>query len=70
MVLLVRLIPDQRCAGCAGHGYCEEKTLLCLFCFGVKVSVESRKRKLASTMAQRFAYLKGKIQRQLREMAS
>jgi hypothetical protein len=70
MILIVRLIPNQRCTGCGGHGYCEAKTLLCLFCFGLKVSVESRKRKLVSTMAQRFAFLKDKIRAQLREFAS
>jgi hypothetical protein len=67
MILIVRLVDNQRCAGCGAPGFCCERTLLCLYCLALKVNYESRKRKLASTMAQRFAYLKGKIQRQLKE---
>jgi hypothetical protein len=70
MVLLVRLLPDQRCSGCAAIGYCEEKTMLCLYCFGFKVNVEIRKRKLGHTMAQRFASLRDKIRAQLHEFQS
>jgi hypothetical protein len=59
MVLIIRLVPNQRCAGCAAHGHVEDKTLLCLSCFDVKVRIEERKRKLVSTMAQRFAFFRG-----------
>ena len=55
MNLLVKLIPNKICIGCACHGYVEEKTCLCCACFGIKIAVEERKRKLSSTMRQRYA---------------
>lgn len=67
MILIIRLIPNSRCCGCSCVGYTDEKTLLCLYCLSLKINVETRKRKLTSTLAGRFAFLKEKIRNQLRE---
>jgi hypothetical protein len=68
MVLLLRLIPNKRCTGCSAVGYCEEKTLLCLYCYGLKINVERRKQKLVSSIVWlRFASLRQKIRTQMEE---
>ena len=67
MVLIVRLAPNGICAGCGAHGHTEVKTLLCCACLGLKIAVEERRKKVTSTLAGRFAYLKAKIQSQLAE---
>jgi hypothetical protein len=46
MTLIVRLIPNQRCAGCSGISYVDQKSLLCCYCFGLALAVADRKRKL------------------------
>ena len=55
MNLLVRFVPNSICIGCACHGYVEDKTHLCCSCFGLKIAVEDRKRKLSATMRAIFA---------------
>ena len=72
MKLLVRLEEGRcgegrRCEGCAAIGYVEEKTGLCLYCFGLKVNVERRKRKLEETARARFLELGAKIREQMKE---
>lgn len=66
MNLLVRFVPNSICIGCACHGYVEDKTHLCCSCFGLKIAVEDRKRKLSSTMRAIFAYCE-KIQAREKE---
>ena len=68
-ILRVRLLPNKRCTGCGAIGYAEEKTLLCCYCFGLKVAVEERKRKLTSTLAGHLAMLT-RIRAQLQEFKS
>jgi hypothetical protein len=67
MRLLIHLIPNLRCIGCARAGYVEEKTLLCLICFDFKVRTEERKAKLTGTMNARFASVYAAIGVKLRE---
>ena len=53
--LLVRLTHNRSCVGCGATGYCCDRTMLCLYCLGLKLAVECRKCKLGSTLAMRFA---------------
>ena len=54
-VLIVRLIPEQHCAGCGAVGYCCEKTMLCPACLGLKMNVYRRTMHLNETLARVFA---------------
>jgi hypothetical protein len=54
-VLKLSLWPNCRCHGCGAIGYVEVKTILCLYCFGLRVKVEERKNKLQSTLSRIFA---------------
>lgn len=67
MIIVLRLHPNGRCHGCSAIGYVDEKTLLCLYCVALKINVEVRKRKLTTTLSQRFASLKEKVRQQLRD---
>jgi hypothetical protein len=76
MNILLKLIPNKICLGCACHGYVDEKTYLCCACYGIKIAVEERKRKLSATMRAIFApqlfnghvqQMKEKIRRQMEE---
>ncbi len=51
---LVTRWSDGACLGCSKHGYVEEKTLLCFWCFGLMAEVERRKRKLDTTLHARL----------------
>jgi DnaJ-class molecular chaperone len=67
MKIVLRLIPNQHCDGCGGHGvYVEERNHICLNCLSLHVQVEQRKQKLQSTLTYRFAALKQRISEQLR----
>jgi hypothetical protein len=68
MFLIIRLMPQGRCTGCAAVGYVCQRTLLCLTCLDLKIKVSTRKQKLTSTLAGRFAHMGEKIRRQLAEL--
>lgn len=55
IALSVRLIPNGICDGCGNIGYVCDRSLLCLYCLGLKVSVETWRRKLSQTLRTRFA---------------
>lgn len=75
MIMILRLRSDQHCGGCGDpEAFCCQRTGLCLYCLGLKAKVlqrqqklEEQKRKVTETMAQKFACLAGRIQRQLKE---
>jgi len=67
VIIRLRLLPNRICEGCGAHGHTDEKSLLCGACADLKIRVEDRKRKLAATVAGRFAHLKEKIRLQLKE---
>jgi hypothetical protein len=48
--IIFRLLPDQRCQNCGAIGDVEERTLLCLACFGLRLLIERRKAKLETSM--------------------
>jgi hypothetical protein len=65
----IRLIPDQRCSGCgACNTYCDENTLLCCFCLGLKLNIYVRVLNLTTTAAERFAERRERWARWLEEL--
>lgn len=67
MKLVIRLLANQRCGGCGGIVDVEEKTLLCLYCFALKLAVERRRTKLQETLRGRFAAIGEKVRQQMEE---
>ncbi|MGC2234216.1 MAG: hypothetical protein WBA09_22135 [Candidatus Acidiferrum sp.] len=65
IVLILKLVEGPRCQGCGAiHRYVAKKSHLCLYCLGLQLDVNGRKKKLDSTVQQRFATLreiKGKL---------
>jgi hypothetical protein len=58
IVLILKLVDNQRCEGCGAiHRWVSKQTHLCLYCLGLQLDVNARKRKLDSTVRQRFAML-------------
>jgi hypothetical protein len=55
-VLIVRLIPNQRCAGCmATNCYVDDKNRFCCYCLGFSIATADRQRKLGVTLWGMFA---------------
>jgi hypothetical protein len=67
IALNVRLIPGIGCDGCHSIGYVCDKTRLCLYCLGLKVSVEERRQKLTGTLRGRFATIATEVREKLRK---
>lgn len=67
MKILMRLEDDRKCSGCSAIGYVEVKTQACLYCLGLRLAVQRRKRKLDETVRSRFAGLAEEVRRKLRE---
>ena len=58
IVLILKLVEGPRCQGCGSISrYVSKQTHLCLYCLGLQLDVNARKRKLDSTVRQRFATL-------------
>lgn len=67
IALNVRLVPNVVCDGCHSIGYACEKSRLCLYCLGLKVSVETRRQRLSQTLRGRFAVVATEIREKLRQ---
>lgn len=50
IALNVRLIPNIACDGCHSIGYVCDRSRLCLYCLGLKVSVERRRQMLTMVL--------------------
>ena len=62
MILLIRLLEIQRCAGCGDiTSRVESKTLLCLNCYHPWLKIQERKAKLDATLSFRFCWPMEKI---------
>lgn len=65
--LIIRLIPNTACDGCHNIGYVCDKSRLCPYCIGLKVSVETRRQKLTGTLRSRFAAIGAEVKEKLRK---
>ena len=66
-VIVIRVTQGLRCHGCGSCSYVDRKTLLCLYCLGLRLEVNRRKDNLEMTLAGRFARLARKVREQLAE---
>jgi hypothetical protein len=58
IVIILKLVAGLRCQGCGScHRLVSKKSHLCLFCMGFRLDVETRKKKLETTLSQRFAVI-------------
>jgi hypothetical protein len=67
MILVLRLLPNQRCEGCAAIGRVHDLTRLCLSCLAPWIHVEERKEKLNESLRHKFAWPVEKIAQFRRE---
>ena len=57
IVLVLRLREHLKCEGCGAiDRMVSKKSHLCLYCLGLKLDVDARKRKLQTTLEDRFAH--------------
>jgi hypothetical protein len=55
-MILLKLVESRRCNGCGSiHRLVSKNSHLCLWCLGLKLDVDNRKKKLETTLNQRFA---------------
>lgn len=67
IALNVRLLPGMACDGCHSIGYVCDRSRLCLYCLGLKVSVEARRQKLSRTLRGHFATLATEVREKIRQ---
>ena len=53
-MIRLRLLPNQQCFGCGAIGRADERLGLCLYCAGLYLAVQERKRKLDDTLSRKF----------------
>jgi len=61
MIIVLRLLPNSKCEGCAAIGRVHDLTGLCLSCLAPWLNVEERKEKLNGTLRHKFAWPVEKI---------
>lgn len=69
MVLIIRLLQNQKCEACGAIGRVHDLTKLCLSCLAPWVKVEERKDKLNGTLRHKFAWPAEKIREFRREFS-
>lgn len=67
MILVLRLLQNQRCEGCAAIGRIHDLTRLCLTCLDLYMKVEDRKAKVNESLRIKFAWPVEKIAQFRRE---